>query len=830
MPQQQHHSTNKNKQTTVKQSFTKTENYNIKQFPLIPFLALAAYLAIHFIPEMGGIDVMGVQWLYISLLDLLWVGYILANRSKYLEILKELFMNGYTKLYLALYLFAGLSIFFAINWVEAWVCYVRFTATVVAFLNISILFRNHIGLFQAIARLLALVLLIESIQYLSGFFNQLSTIPLNDLINRLNGNTGNKNIFAASLAIKIPFVLYCLLGARIGERIFLLASLTLGITIIFLTSARASFVSVFLISLLFILFCIITFLRNRQKEQLIYRLAYLLVPILAGFFLAQAIFQQAGMYQDRNSSSYTDITGRISSISLTQDNSSYRLSLWKHALTYIGENPIMGAGYGNWKLASIPYVKDDINDLNVPAHAHNDFLEHFAELGIVGGLLYLSLFVCLALFTLRTWRIKQAGEDVKLIALFSFLALLVYAVDAGLNFPIERPVMQVFFASVTAFNVGTYLIARQQQRQAEGTSTVATGGNMVHSLFGLITILVMIPATYVSFLTYQSFRAQMKVIPDMKNEPMLLPLSEVTNLFPPIPNLTTSSQPIDAILGRYYSENKRYDEAKVLLRKAIPYNPYIYYSHFLMANIFFQTNQMDSARYYAGEAYYHRPRANTYYQTYMAVLAKTKDTAEIHKVFNTYVGYRNEPFAWKMYLLALLNAAGKGTKEQLALADSALNLFKPKPGAQPDKEYAELEKRKQEILNNMQVGSLAVGITQETLNQAMAIYNEGVAAFSKQDFATAALKFVKAGNIAVFNYSIYENAGVSYFNLKQYRKAVSYFNKVMAMNVTTDGKSEYFKGVALLNLGEKQQACAVLQIAKTKGYPDAAGIIANYCQ
>lgn len=830
MAQKHPNNINNKKQGAEKQSITKTDNFNIKNFPLIPFLTLTAYLAVHFIPELGGIDVMGVQWLYISVLDLLVVGYILANRSKYLESLKDLFKNAYIKLYLSLYLFAGLSILFAINQVEAWVCYVRFTATVVAFFNIGILFGNHMGLFRAIARLLALILLIESIQYLSRFFDQLSTVPLGDLINRLNGNTGNKNIFAASLAIKIPFVLYCLVGARIGERIFLLASLTLGISIIFMTSARASFVSTFLISLCFILFCIVKFLRNKQTELLLYRLAYILVPLLAGFFLAQGIFQQAGLYQDRNSSSYADITGRISSISLTEDNSSYRLALWKHALTYIGDHPIMGAGYGNWKLASIPYVKEDINDLNVPAHAHNDFLEHFAELGIVGGLLFISLFVCLAFFTLRAWRMKQVDEEVKLISLFSFLALLVYAVDAGLNFPIERPIMQVFFACVTAFNLGAYLKARRQQKQAEAASTAATGGNLAHSLYGLITILIMIPATYVSYLTYQSLRAQMKVIPDMKNEPMLLPLSEVTNLFPPIPNLTTSSQPIEAILGRYYSENKRFDEAKVMLRNAIPYNPYIYYSHFLMANIFFQTNQMDSARYYAGEAYYHRPRANTYYQTYMAVLAKAKDTAEIHKVFNTYVGYRNEPFAWNMYLLAMLNAEGKGTKEQLVLADSALNLFKPKPGAQPVKEYADLEKRKQEILNNMQVGSSPAGITQEMLNQAMAIYNEGVAAFSKQDFATAAARFVKAGSIAVFNYSIYENAGVSYFNLKQYRKAVSYFDKVISMNVTTDGKSEYFKGVALLNLGEKQPACAVLQIARSKGYPDAANIIANYCQ
>jgi hypothetical protein len=33
------------------------------------------YLVVHFIPDLGGADVMGAQWLYVSIVDLFVLGY-----------------------------------------------------------------------------------------------------------------------------------------------------------------------------------------------------------------------------------------------------------------------------------------------------------------------------------------------------------------------------------------------------------------------------------------------------------------------------------------------------------------------------------------------------------------------------------------------------------------------------------------------------------------------------------------------------------------------------------------------------------------------------------
>lgn len=797
---------------------------NTTKIAWIPFLILVLYMAVHFIPTMNAIDVMGPQWLYLSLLDILVAGYILARKDLYFDTIQLIFTQLFSKLLLGLFILAGISIFFAINRVEAWVCYARFIVTVIAFFNISVLFQGSQNLFKVLSQILSIVLFIESVQYFGKFFNGLTDTPLGTLINNLNGNTGNKNIFAASLAIKVPFVLYALYYSKLAERIFHLIALTIGIATLFMASARASYVSLIIVSISYVGFLFIQYLKNRETEKLLYRIAYLILPILAAYFISQITYTQATTIQGNNAGRYGNVVSNISSIALTNDASSYRFKLWEHAADYILKNPLMGCGYGNWKLASIPYEKEYINDLNVPAHAHNDFLEHAAELGLLGGLLYVSLYLCLFLFTLRTWR-SAATEEVKLISLFSFFALLVYAVDAGLNFPIERAIMQVFFALVCAFNVGAYIIARKQIN----TEETQPSKTLWHPLYGLFTIILLLPATYINYMTYISLKAQMKVVPDLKNEPMTLPLAEVKNMFPPIPNLTSSSQPIEAIIGRYYSENKQYDDALRLLRKAMPYNPYVYYSHFLMANVYFLTEKLDSAQYYAETAFYNRPRANTYYQTLIAVEAKRRDTAALGKAFRTYTRYRNEAFPWQLYLLGMLNAMQKGTPALLQMADSALVMFKPAENTTPSADYQALIKRKEEIQNNMNT-TVVNASSQDDVNRATAIYNEAVAAFGKGDNATAARKFVAALNISPFSYSMFENAGICYYNLKEYKKAIYYFDKVIAMKVTNDGKSEFFKGASLINSGDKENGCKAMQIAVAKKYPGAADILTQFCK
>ncbi len=809
---------------------------------ILPGIFCVLYLVVEFMPGLGGIDDMGMQWFYLIILDLVVAIYILDKKNDFEFPAASLFKSSFSRIYLALFALAGISTFFAINRVEAWVNYVRFIATIIAFFNIALLLYGRINLFKVLAQVLGIILLIQCLQSLYLFFSQIGNYHIVELVLSMKGKAGNKNIYAASLVAKVPFVFYCIYTSRLTGKllnvaIFLLATLT-----IFIVNARTSYISLFLEMGFFIGFCVIQYMKTRNKEN-IFRIGSMVVSVIVALTISQFALTAAkeGFIDDNQSASeFGTVTERLASIvgiapadtskpdtsklarSLANippaGNGEQRIFLWKHALLYIKAHPLMGCGYGNWKIASIPYTKTMVDDLSVPIHAHNDFLEFSAELGIGGGLLYISLFVCILIYTIRIWRSK-ADQQWKLMSGFALLALGSYAVDAFFNFPIERPVNQLYFALITAICVVAYYAARDSQ---EDTAKPKQASSSAKSLFAFSAMLLLMPSAYIAFLTYQSLVVQNRVIPDLNNEPLKLPIADVITAFPSIPNLSSSAQPIDAVLGRYLYEAKRYKEAITYLDKGAKANPYIMYSEFLKADVYYADNQFDSAYKYATLAYYTKPRAKTYYQTLIAVSAKRGDSMTIKKAFALFHGFRpRESLAWNLYLQGMLNVKTKGNPELLKMADSALGFF-PK-----DKE---LIIRRSEIFNTMPVNALPQNPAQnKDVIRANQIFAEGAAAFAKGDFASAADKFIQSSKLSNGTYGVYENIAICYFNLHQWEQSLPYFDRVLAMRTAADGKTEYFKGAALINLNRKDEACVLLQMSKAKGYTAADGLITTYC-
>lgn len=795
---------------------------------------MGLYLAIHFIPDFAAYDAMGPQWMYLVGLDLMVILYILSRKNEYNQATKKIFKNNFSRLYLAFFLLAGISTFTAINPTESWVCFVRLIATIIAFFNMAILLKGRLDLFSWLAQLLGLILLYESILTISQFLKNVETTNLTELILGLKGTTGNKNIFAADLIVKIPFVIYCIQTGGNGKRIFNIGILILSTITIFLVNSRASFLSLILIVLLYILYNVLNYLKEKNIEKTIYRISFVLVPIIVAFIFSQVELQNVvSLQQDKFNSAYGSVTERVGTITnINSEDNMIRLRLWMHGLDYTMHHPIMGCGFGNWKLASIPYQKELINDLVIPVHAHNDFVEMFAELGIPGGLLYLSLFLTIFIFTIKVF-FTSSNEHLRMVSLFSFLGFVGYSIDAFFNFPMERPISQVFFALLLGININAYL-SDKEARKDEQSSTKIVGS--YKSIFGLVAMLLLMPAAYITYQTYQSLIIQRIIIPDLDNEPLKLNYKEIFPRIPSIPNLSASAQPLEAIKGRYLYEAGNYKEALVLLNRAINANPFIAYSQFLKAGVFFKQNKMDSSYKNATEAFYTRPRAKTYYQTLIAVLAKMKDTAGIQKAFDTALSYRNEAYVWNLYILGMLNANTKRKERILQITDSAIKMF-------PDN--ADLVLRKKEALYflNSSNPQTKKDMTADVA-RAQVFYDAGVAAFGraqiaannknealkKEEYTRAANNFLKAGEITPDNYVIFENTAIAYFNMAEFAKSIPYFNKVIALKTATDGKSEYFLGVALYNLGRKAEGCNFLQKALNKGYATAEAILKNNCK
>ena len=386
------------------------------------------FLSFYILPVFGASDKAAVQWLAISLLGFLGFIYFVITKS-----FKFKFLLNFLpfRLYSLFILLSILSIFYSDN-------------IIISFHEISHLLSLYLVLilffnlsFNTEINFTTISLSIVSFGFIEAFFSLYPLINLafnnfaavfnlvNLDVNLFIGVTGNRNITTASLIVKIPFVFY-LFYKYSGIKQFLIFLLSSFILLpIFLISSRSALLSLTLISIS--LFCF-NFYKN-SSFLTIKSYVLILFSIALSFIASLYIIPTA----------QTNGVKKLASIEITNQSSSNRFELWSNAIDYIYNNPIIGSGIGNWKVNSAAYWGSLGESYLVPYHAHNDFLHYTTELGLSGGLVYLALFLLLFYYCYKILRTNA------LIAITLFCSLLAYFVDSNLNFPYDRPIMQIMF-------------------------------------------------------------------------------------------------------------------------------------------------------------------------------------------------------------------------------------------------------------------------------------------------------------------------------------------------------------------------------------------------
>jgi O-antigen ligase len=764
-----------------------------------PGFCALLYLVVHFIPDFGGADVMGAQWLYISLLDFAILAYILLNNQLYKVAIQAVLKLKFTIVYSFLVIWALLSLIYSINAIETLVCLARLLSTYLIFINLSILFykKQVAGLFNVVAVFVAIVLLFDALYVITGFSKNMVDMNLDSNIVSLTGKNGNKNVMAASLLIKFPFLLFVILHNKLIGKILGLGILFLGIMALFILNTRSTYVG---LGLLFVLYITAIVLLNKKQDTKAIgtQLAYFMLPLVFAFFAANGMLSKAVDMQGFQGG-YGTITKRAGDINVANEQNS-RIKLWKAAIDYSTKNPLFGAGYGNWKLASIPYEKEYTNDLFVPYHCHNDYIEMFADLGVIGGLSFAALFVLLGYTVLQFWR-KSKDKDHKLITAIALMAIACYFIDAFFNFPAERTSMQTMFAlSAALLFLPIYFTDSNNTKQKDFKGY----------LLLLIPLLLIIGAIYVNYQTYTSLKIQKFVMGEINEDPKMA-LDEVKDAFPEIPNLSTSTLPIKALVARYYLRDKMNDEAMRLLNESDNVNPYLHYNDFIKTAIFSTQGNMDSTSYYAKRAFYNWPRATSYYKNMIFAAAKMKDTAEATKAFKTYIKYRNSGEGWNQYILGLIEINQTPIAVTRALLDTAISKF---PGDSA-------------IFVNTKALLYGNAISNGNLPNYAAL---GAQAFQKGKYKVAANYYLQASVAEPTNYTHFENMGICYYTAKSFEKAIQYFSRAIDFPSANTGKSEFFKAMSYIALGNKVAGCSALQAAKAKNYPGVDVQMDQYCK
>jgi O-antigen ligase len=769
------------------------------QTPIIPTIFAGLYLMVHFISELDASDVMGPQWLYTSCIDLLGIVFIYMHRKDCAPAIQGVFKYKFTIVFTFLVAWAALSYFYAINPTETLVTGARLLTTYLVFIVLSILFYKQplSALLTAISVIMACVLLIDSLMLLKTFSSNLTNMSLDENILALRGNHGNKNVRAASLLIKFPFVLWLIINNKLQVKVLTALLLVLGVTALLILNTRSTYVGLIIIAIIFITTTI--YFKNKQnKKAILTQIAYLIVPIVIGYFIANVFLDTAVQMQDTQGG-YGTVTKRIGDITLASEENS-RIRLWKNAIDYTIKHPLMGCGYGNWKLASIPYEIFHTTELFVPYHAHNDFFEMFADLGVLGGISFALLFLLVPIITFSIWK-NKSFNNLHLAATILFMAVTCYAVDAFLNFPAERTAMQ----SILAIAAALIFIPLSYQQENE---------NIRKSLMGLffsVALIGIISSIYVHKLTYDSLKIQKFVMGEVNADPVMK--TEDVEKLPSIPNMSSSTLPLKAMIARYYIRDKKYDEALALLKESEKVNPHLYYNDFLRTAIYAAKNNFDSALISSKKAFYNWPNATSYYKKLIFAASKKKDSTEIKKAFNLIVGHFNTPFTWNNYLLGMYEVKGKADANLNSMLDSAAKMF-------PADSITWAQTRT--IFNRTAIDANNKNVNDYT--------TEGLKAFEKRQFVNAATSYMNAFKLDPTNYTHAENVGICLYTAQKFQDAITYFNKSIAVGTSTTGKSEYYLGLSYLSTGKKTEACNALLIANNKKYPDAAAAMKNNCK
>jgi len=192
-----------------------------------------------------------------------------------------------------------------------------------------------------------------------------------------------------------------------------------------------------------------------------------LVAILAGSFLVFSATQRY-LYPATSDAKARSVEARLASI--TDATGGGRLAGWERSWHVFREDPLLGIGTGNWRIATLKEENLTAHDFTYQNNAHNDFIEITTETGVFGGLFYVSIYILLWAFFIQLLIRKHEAEWVKLMFLPAF-GILCYSFDAFFNFPQDRPEIQALFAIYIGMAVAfAFMYADEQEKQTRSNS------------------------------------------------------------------------------------------------------------------------------------------------------------------------------------------------------------------------------------------------------------------------------------------------------------------------------------------------------------------------
>ena len=272
-------------------------------------------------------------------------------------------------------------------------------------------------------------------------------------LDAVTGTFVNRNHFSGYLEMVIPLAIGIILakteffnltgfkwkdrvlrlsGKGIYVNVFIpLAIVLMGIGIIF-SKSRSGVFLLFFCFLLFFVLSVLFFQREREGQQFLKNFLIVTLLIITVFAL------------------YIGIDTVIERFGMDNLLLEARPVFWKQTVDIIGDFPLFGTGLGTFAFVYPLYEEEAI-----PArlsHAHNDYLEYFSELGIIGFALLMGGILFLLVRSVIAWRVRHHPQ-VKGLALGGIIAIIIILIHSITDFNLHIPANKLLFSVVLSLTV-----------------------------------------------------------------------------------------------------------------------------------------------------------------------------------------------------------------------------------------------------------------------------------------------------------------------------------------------------------------------------------------
>lgn len=639
---------------------------NLQDYLYLIFIAL--YLFVDISPRDKIIDTSYQHRLYIDLINIAATVYIFRNFAKYRSHAVNFFTNSIPILYAGFIFFAFLSLFVAYSQIEGLINLASYVSNFWVFTNLFMLLfaaRNNI---KAVAIIVTFTLFYQVSMELYTFYQGLGKEELMSQIMKLTWNTGNKNIFAATIVIKLAFACYASLRTRGFYKLFSYLTVFITILLLFFLSARAAYISLAATVLILAIGNLLLFVKEKEnRSQAIAGSLSLLVLFALAFFLSNRTLthyqelelakskQAPSGYRTQETDSF--LGDRLASIGSTDDASnSIRIAMWKEALHAWTKKPLLGYGVGNYRIYSDEITRKHYSTNVYFNHSHNDFVEILFESGLFAFLAYTGLFILALWFSIRILIGKNYSKERKLVTLVLLAAGFGFLVDSFFNFPLLRTNMNVLFLLILTLIIINFLGGRKKEEENVETTPQPRWPVLIYSSI----IFLGIASLYINYQLYASGKSQYLVDSDSENQSLTNPktkfnLAQVNKMldytFPVLG--ARGGEPISIKKGKYAYFEKKDKEALALADIGAKDAPYALHDERLKLLVYVRQQQLDSAYKYVKIIHNQMPYSEADYKLRVTLAARFGKIEDAKKSFQLYDSFRPSQEAYETYAAQL---------------------------------------------------------------------------------------------------------------------------------------------------------------------------------